>query len=127
MSLHLETVKNPRVSATTVGQLAENTHYEYSIYEVENRVLLLDYDELVVVSGDLEEFARNVWGAVFDQNIPDPAHCNRHGGPWGGDETCQNCVDDKGRVRCGHSDQRLNEDRLVVCNDCGQTIMPTDD
>lgn len=36
-------------------------------------------------------------------------------------------IGDEIEEECGHNDQRLNEDRLVVCNDCGQTILPTDD
>lgn len=125
MSVRIETVHNPRVRATTVGELAEDSHYEHSEDEADDAILALNYDEVVVITGDLKTFARDVWSAVFDQDAPDPTHCDRHGGPRGSDETCQDCVDDEGRTRCGHNDQRLNEDRLIVCNDCGQTILPT--
>lgn len=130
MTTRFETVNNPRVERLTVGELAEDTSYEYTDDEVEDRVLALNYDEVVVITGDLETFARNVWSAVFDQDASTPINvgeCGRHGGPWGSDETCQDCVDDEGRIRCNHNDQRLNENSLVVCNDCGQTLLPTND
>ena len=70
MSVRIETVNNPRVDITTVGELAEDLNYEHTEDETQTRVLTLSYDEVVVVSGDLETFARHVWRAVFDQPAP---------------------------------------------------------
>lgn len=68
MGIHIETVHNPRVEATTLGELAEDIDFPCHEFETGDRALTLDYDELVVITGDLEAFARNVWRAVFDEN-----------------------------------------------------------
>lgn len=70
MSLRIETVPNPRVSATTPLELDEAHGYEHDEDESQTRILALRYDELVVVSGDLERFARDVWRAVFGDDVP---------------------------------------------------------
>lgn len=64
MSTRIETVHNPLVECITVGQLDENLDYEHSPSEADDRVLVLSYDEVVVISGDLEKFARDVDRAV---------------------------------------------------------------
>lgn len=30
---------------------------------------------------------------------PEEVQCGRHGGPWGGDETCEDCTDEDGEPR----------------------------
>lgn len=135
MSTHIDGLHtdNTTIALSTNAELAE--HYA-GIEEFDDKtVLALEAPgncHLVVVEGDLETFARNVWSAVFDQNAPASIaedECPRHGGRWGSDETCQDCVDYKGdpRPRCGHNNQHLDENRLVVCDDCEQTMLPTDD
>lgn len=71
MSLRIETVHEPVVTATSVGELAREVSYEHIEDETADRVLTLEYDEMVVISGDLEAFAHNVWQAVFGET---PAH-----------------------------------------------------
>lgn len=70
MSLRIETVHSPRVTSTTPLELDEAHGYEHDEDEAGTRVLALSYDELVVVSGDLERFARDVWRAVFGDDVP---------------------------------------------------------
>lgn len=70
MSLRIETVPSPRVFATTPAELDAEHDYEHREDEAEARILALEYDELVVVSGDLERFAKDVWRAVFGDAVP---------------------------------------------------------
>lgn len=71
MSLHIETVQNPTVSKTTEDTFAEETGGQYE-GEGDDEILVLSYDEAVTIEGDLEQFARNVWAAVFGQQ-PNPS------------------------------------------------------
>lgn len=59
MSVRFENVHNPEVFKTSGAEsswLDEDDHDD---------VLVLSYDEAIIISGDLEQFARNVWRAVF--------------------------------------------------------------
>lgn len=67
------------MSVTTVSSLGDDVPaFEYHDDEADSRVLALDVPgncQLVVVTGDLEEFARRVYTAVFgavsDSDEPD--------------------------------------------------------
>lgn len=85
MTLHIETVYNPKVTRTTVGRLAEDAYYEHDESERDDDILLLEYDEAVVITGDLEAFARDVWKAVFGAQPPTDQAADR---TW---YTCVDC------------------------------------
>lgn len=36
---------------------------------------------------------------LVDWQTHRPDYCPRHGGPWGGDETCEECTDEDGKER----------------------------
>ncbi|MBB5491396.1 hypothetical protein [Nocardiopsis metallicus] len=72
MSLHIDAVHNPKVSKTTEEEFAEETGGQYE-GEGDAEILVLEYDEAVTIEGDLEQFACNVWAAVFGQQ-PNPPH-----------------------------------------------------
>lgn len=59
--------------------------------------------DIVRQSVDDAEVSQQDWEAalrqVFGSAERTATQCPRHGGPWGGDETCDDCVDDSGHVR----------------------------
>jgi hypothetical protein len=53
---------------------------------------------------DLAHVAADIFRPFIDrlgpeEVLPDPGTCNRHGGPWGFDETCGRCTYDDGTPR----------------------------
>lgn len=36
---------------------------------------------------------------ISEESTTDATICQRHGGPWGGDETCENCTTEDGDTR----------------------------
>jgi hypothetical protein len=71
VSLHIDAVRNPTVSKITEGEFAEETGGQYE-GEGDDEILVLSYDEAVTIEGDLEQFACNVWAAVFGQQLNPP-------------------------------------------------------
>lgn len=73
MSTHIDRLhtQNTRVTLSTNDELGEQYN---EIEEVgDEKVLALEAPgncHLVVVDGNLEQFARDIWSAVFDQNTP---------------------------------------------------------
>lgn len=79
MSTHIDGLStiNTRVNLSTNDELAGHYPEYFSELEEEgsDRVLALEAPgncHLVVVEGNLEDFARNVWRAVFGQEPPVP-------------------------------------------------------
>lgn len=54
-------------------------------------------------------------GEQIRQGLPpsEDDWCDRHGGPWGDDETCEACVDDDGAVRPHSQEQSLSFDDVL--------------
>lgn len=74
MTTHIETLDTPIINATTNAKLSElEPAYEYDEARAGDRVITLDQgDEKVVITGDLENFARVVWLATFGHPpVPD--------------------------------------------------------
>lgn len=80
MSTHIDGLhtSNTHVALSTNAELARHHpeyHSELDEEEGNERVLALKAPgncHLVVVEGDLETFARNVWSAVFGDSAPAP-------------------------------------------------------
>lgn len=64
MSVRIETAHNPYVKVTTIADLDAEYGYDHDLDEANDPVLLIHYDELVVISGDLEKFHDDVRKAV---------------------------------------------------------------
>lgn len=70
MSVHAETHRNPRMELLSKGELAENIDFPCQEWETDDRVLTIETDEVTVIDGELEGFARDVWRTVFGENHP---------------------------------------------------------
>ena len=80
------------------GHFDETSEDEEAVYEA----IAVDDRELAGIYAARYEYTNLLRDAMHQVGLPlrpRPLMCDRHGGPWGDDETCPRCTYQDGRVR----------------------------